>query len=135
MALQGLGGEQCLCLADELGDVEAGLGAQGADQGDVDASDAEAGVGHVQPLVAGGVEGVEGSADGDRLADADVADQAADAVLLEAEADAGDRLLETRADEELVGGDGLRERHARKAEVAEPGRGAHQTSSSWMAGR
>src|SRR5207247_794929 len=74
VALQGLGGEQCLCLADELGDVEA-------------------------------------------------------------EADAGDRLLETRADEELVGGDGLRERHARKVEVAEPGRGAHHTSSSWMSGR
>ncbi len=68
-----LGGEQVGGLGHQLGLEVAGLVAEGADDGDVEAPGAEGRVGDVDDLVPGGVEAGHRGADGHGLAGADVA--------------------------------------------------------------
>jgi hypothetical protein len=90
--LGGLGGEQVGRLGHQLGFEVAGLGAERADDGDVKPAGAERGVGDVNDLVAGGVQGGDCGAQRHGLARADVAGDHAGRLLDDAEADPGDGL-------------------------------------------
>jgi hypothetical protein len=68
-----LGGEQLGGLQDDVGLVEAGGGAQRADDVGVKAALADHGVGEIDGGVADGVEAGDGGAGGDGLAGADLA--------------------------------------------------------------
>jgi hypothetical protein len=90
---QVLHGEQGLGLGHDLGLEEAGLCAEGADDGDIQTPCTDQGVWEVDDVERGWVERVGGGADGDGLADADLAGDDADESLGDAEAEAGDGLL------------------------------------------
>ena len=78
--LGGLGGEQVGGLGHQLGLEVAGLGAERPDDLHVEAPGAEGGVGDVDDLVAGGVEGGDGGAHRHGLPGADVAGDHAERV-------------------------------------------------------
>jgi hypothetical protein len=69
----GLGGEQVGGLGHQLGLEVAGLGAEGPHDRDVESPGAERGVGDVDDLVAGGVQGGDGGADRDSFPRSDIA--------------------------------------------------------------
>src|SRR5260370_992115 len=102
----GLGGEQVAGLGHQLGFEVAGLGAERADDGDIQAPGAEGGVGDVDDLVAGGVEAGDGGAQRHGLPGADVAGDHAERGFHHAEADPGDRLGVRLAGGQGFGGGG-----------------------------
>src|SRR5207245_486414 len=111
---------------------EARAGAERAHDGDVEATGAEGGVGDVDDLVVGGVEGGAGGPGGHRLAGADLAGDDAERGLLDAVEDACDGLLVGSAGEELGWSQGLREGRSGEAEVGQPGcPDGHESCSSW----
>jgi hypothetical protein len=124
-----LGGEQVGGLRHDFGFVEAGVGAERGDDGDVEAAGAERGVGDVDQVMPGLVEGRDGGADGDGLARADFAADDPKGGVGDAEADAGDRFGVRVAQVEVWRGDPFGEWGARKAEVGHPGggRGGHRS--------
>ncbi len=63
VSLSGLGGEQIGGLDHQLGSLVAGVGAEGSDDGDIQAPGAEGGIGDVDDLVPGRVEGRDGGPD------------------------------------------------------------------------
>src|SRR5215470_1493231 len=121
VALGLLGFEQLLGLGHDLGLEEARSGAEGADDGDVEATGAEGGVGDVDDLVAEWVERGPGSAGGDRLAGADLAGDDAQGRLLDAVQDAGDSFLVGLPREELGRSQRLCEGRTGEAKVGQPG--------------
>ena len=125
-----LGGEEVGGLGHQLGFEVAGLGAEGAHDGDVEAAGAEGGVGDVDDLVAGAVQGVDGGAHGHGLAGADVAGDDPEGGLDDTEVDAGDGLGVGLSGEEVLGGDRLAEGGALEPEVGGPRGGAHRVCSS-----
>ncbi len=80
--------------------------------------------------MAGGVEGGDGGAHGDGLADPDVADDHPEGGLGDAMADAGHGLTMGRSGVEVGCGDGLGERGAGEPEVRDPRGPAHVPTSS-----
>jgi hypothetical protein len=127
--LGGLGGEQVRCLGHQLGFEVAGLGAERADDRHVQAPGPERGVGDVDHLVAGGVEGGDGGAQRHGLPCSHVPRHHSQRRFDDAEADPGDRLGVRLAGEQVPGGDGLAERGAGQAEVRGPRGRAHRPSS------
>lgn len=123
--------EEGLGLGHHLGLEEARGGAQRGDDRDVEAAGAEGGVGDVDDLVRGRVEGAHRGPQGDGLADADLADEDAEQRLADAEPDAGDGLLVGRSAEQVGRGDGLGKGGPGEAEVPDPGGAdAHDPGSS-----
>jgi hypothetical protein len=133
--LVGFGGQQVGGLGHQLGLEVAGLVAERADDGDVEAAGAEGGVGDVDDLVAGRVEGRDGGADGHGLACADVPGDHSERGLDDAKADPGDRLGVRLAGEKVAGRDGFAERGAGQAEVGGPRCRAHRSSLPSAASR
>ncbi len=130
-SLELLGGEQVGGLGHDLGLEEAGLCAEGGDEGDVDLAGAEGGrVGEVDDLVGGRVELADGGAEGDGLADADLAGDDAEQALGDTEADAGDGFVVSGAREEIASSDVLAEGHAGEAEALGPAGDTHGRFSS-----
>ena len=86
---------------------------------------AEGGRGHVDDVVRSGIELGGGGAQGDGLADADLAGDDAQQRLADAEADARHGFLMAGAVAQLAGRDGLAEGGAGEAEVADPGCTGH----------
>jgi hypothetical protein len=84
-----LGGEQLGGLQDDVGLVEAGGGAQRADDVGVETPLADHGVGQVDDGVADGVEAGDGGAGGDGLAGADLAGDHPEGALVDQPGDAG----------------------------------------------
>jgi hypothetical protein len=76
-----------------------------------------------------------GGAQGDRLADANLAGEYAEQSFLDAEVDAGDRLLVSWPSKEVCGGDALAERSVRESEMHDPGGTAHYCCSFLMRSR
>jgi len=113
------------CLGHQLGLEVARLVAERADDGDVEPSGAEGGVGDAGDLVPGRVQGGGGCADGHGLARADVAGHDAEGGLDDAEADPGNGLAVGLPGEQVPGRDRLAERGAGQAEVRGPRRRAH----------
>src|SRR5262245_2214442 len=123
--------QQLLSLGHDLGLEEARAGAEGADDCDVEAPGAEGGVGDVDDLVAGRVQGGASGTGSDRLAGADLAGDHAQRRLLDAVEDAGDGLLMRDAGEELRRCQRFGEGGSDESEVSEPGRlDGHQVCSS-----
>src|SRR6266545_2364306 len=107
-----LGGEGVGGLGGGGGGVGGGGAAEGGDDGVVDAAGAHGGVGQVDQGVAGWVEAGEGGADGDGLADADLAGEHAEGVLVDAPGDAGGGLGMGGVAVQHLGGQVAAERHA-----------------------
>src|SRR5919198_98819 len=107
-----LGGERVGGLGGEGGGAVAGPPAQGTDDGVVDAADADGGVADVGHGVSGWVQGCQGGAGGDGLADADLAGEHAEGVLVDAPGEAGDRFGVGGVAVQHLGGKLAAERHA-----------------------
>jgi hypothetical protein len=126
--LGGLGGEQVAGLGHQLGFEVAGLGAQRADDGDIQPAGAERRVGDVDDLVPGRVQPGDRGPQRHGLPCSDVPGDHSQRGFHDAEADPGDRLGVGLAGEQVLGRDGFAERGAGQAEVRSPRRGAHRPS-------
>src|SRR6266498_3617802 len=120
------GGEQVGGLAHDFGLVEAGAATQRGDDGDVEASGADGGVGDVDDLVAGAVQLGGGGAD--------VAADDPEGGFGDAEADAGDGFGVGGATHEVAGGDAFGEGGLGEAEVGDPGRRRGRAGGGGVAG-
>jgi hypothetical protein len=127
--LGGLGGEQVGRLGHQLGLEVAGPVAERADDGDIQPAGAEGGVGDVDDLVPGRVQGGDGGAQRHGLPGADVPRHDSERRLHDAEADPGDRLGVRGPAEQVAGRDRLAERGAGQAEVRGPRRRVHRCCS------
>lgn len=120
VAFRGFGGEQVGGLGHELGSLVAGFCSEGSDDGDVEASGAEGGVGDVDDLVSGGVQCRYGGSDRHGFSCADVSGDHTEGVLDDAEVDAGDGFLVGGPGVEVGGRDGFAEGGAFEPEVGGP---------------
>lgn len=109
--------------------MEPWVGAERGHDGDVEAAGAERGVGGVDDVVAGRVEGGGGGSQGDGFAGADVSGDDTEGGFLNTETDPGDGFGVAVTGEELVRGDGFRERGPGETEMFDSRGETHRGAS------
>ena len=117
-AFGGFAGEHVVGLGGEGGGAVGGPAAEGGDDVVVDAADAGGGVADVDDGVPGGVEAGEGGADGDGLADPDLAGDHAEGFLGDGPGDAGGGFGVRGMPMQHRGREIAAERHRGESEVA-----------------